>query len=169
MEAQQTKPRSSELFNSPTECGVRALLVLWALYPDRCDLWRLTVFDYLVVHSGDVDGGPPSTHPGTPEHGAELSIRRQLLQDGLSLLQTKGLVETCFGQDGVTYLAGEQAPGFLGSLNAPYWRNIGERAAWLRSTFADWPDDRLRAYIDDNIAAWGTDICLEPTDWETSI
>ena len=48
-----------ELFNSPLETGVRALVVLDAAHPMAFDLTYLTWFDHLVVHTGDV-AGPPS-------------------------------------------------------------------------------------------------------------
>ena len=53
------------LFNSALETGVRALVILVANFPAALDLQRLVDFDYLVVHSGDVDG-PESLHPPLP-------------------------------------------------------------------------------------------------------
>ena len=45
-------------FNSAVEVGLRTLIVLDASYPNTSSLGRLVVFDYLLVHSDDVDGGP---------------------------------------------------------------------------------------------------------------
>lgn len=42
-------------FNSPLETGVRSLTILEAAFPLSFDLQRLVEFDYVVVHSGDVE------------------------------------------------------------------------------------------------------------------
>ncbi len=44
---------------------MRALILLAESYPDRLDLQRILEFDYIMVHTGDVDG-PPSIHPALP-------------------------------------------------------------------------------------------------------
>ena len=44
---------ASSPFNSSVEVGLRALAVLTAYHPAAHGLQRLTVLDYLVVHSDD--------------------------------------------------------------------------------------------------------------------
>lgn len=56
---------SINLFNSSLETGVRSLIILVAAFPIAFDLQRLIEMDYLVVHSGDVDG-PSSLHAPIP-------------------------------------------------------------------------------------------------------
>lgn len=46
----------TQTFNSPIETGVRALILLAESYPDQLDLQRLLEFDYILVHTHDVDG-----------------------------------------------------------------------------------------------------------------
>src|SRR4051794_18613760 len=78
-------------FNSPLETGVRALTILEAAFPNSCDLQRLVELDYLVVHSGDV-GGPESLHAPLPLRAGELLVRRELIEKGLLLMMSRGLV-----------------------------------------------------------------------------
>ncbi len=42
-------------FNSPIETGIRTLAILTAVFPRSLDLQYLVYFDYLVLHSGDVE------------------------------------------------------------------------------------------------------------------
>src|SRR4051794_15928122 len=83
-------------FNSPVEVALRALTVLVESHPASMSLYRLTILDYLVVHSDDVPGGPPALHPRTPHRAGELFVRRGLLQGGLHLLQGRGLATRSF-------------------------------------------------------------------------
>ena len=52
--------RPARLFNSALEYGFRVLFLLDAANPKPADLHRLISYDYLLVHSADVEGGPPS-------------------------------------------------------------------------------------------------------------
>src|ERR1035438_1081158 len=81
----------TQTFNSPIETGVRALILLAESYPDQLDLQRLLEFDYILVHTKDVDG-PPSIHPALPLRSGELLVRRQLIERGLMLMMSGGLV-----------------------------------------------------------------------------
>ena len=60
------------VFNSALETGVRSLVILAANFPAALDLQRLVDLDYLVVHSGDVDG-PKSLHPPLPWNSVRLN------------------------------------------------------------------------------------------------
>ena len=77
------------LFNSALETGVRALVILVANFPAALDLQRLVDFDYLVVHSGDVDG-PESLHPPLPMREGELLVRRKIMSSSASMIAPSG-------------------------------------------------------------------------------
>src|SRR5450432_1965251 len=94
------------IFNSALEVGIRALTVLLESFPSSLDLQRLVYFDYLVVHSGDA-GGPKSLHPNTPLRNGELLVRRGLIERGILLMVSRGLVERRAGANGISYIAAE--------------------------------------------------------------
>jgi hypothetical protein len=60
-------------FNGPVEIGLRALCVLTTAFPTEYALQRLVVFDYFLVHSDDIEGGPEGLHPRTPIAAARSS------------------------------------------------------------------------------------------------
>ena len=82
-------------FNSPLETGVRSLIILTAAFPHAQDLQHLVFFDYLTVHSGDVEGleSPESLHAPLPMRAGELTVRKGLIERGLFLMMSRGLVE----------------------------------------------------------------------------
>ena len=83
--------RRPRIFNTPFETGLRSVVIMTACYPDALGLNRLVVFDHLVVHTQDIDG-PPSMHPKDQSRAAEILVRRGLVDSGLALMQTRGLV-----------------------------------------------------------------------------
>src|SRR5437660_5347494 len=107
----------TQTFNSPIETGVRALILLAESYPEQLDLQRILEFDYILVHTGDVDG-PPSIHPALPLRSGELLVRRQLIERGILLMISRGLVGRSATENGFTYHAQDDAGPFLDSLTA---------------------------------------------------
>ena len=148
-------------FNSPLEAGLRAVAVLIEAFPMQYDVQRLLQFDYMLVHSGDVPGGPPSLHPPTPHRSGELLVRRGLVERGLALMLCRGLVEQRFDSNGIIYCASESAAAFLGSLESPYTLRLRERAHWLVSQLGEYTQDALDQFVQDNLDKWGAEFASE--------
>lgn len=126
--------RETVPFNSPLETGVRALAVLSAIYPTSLDLQRLVDFDYLIVHSADI-GGPESLHAPLPMRTGEVLVRRGLIEAGLALMMSRGLVRRTATSNGIQYVASDSASPFLGALTSPYMTKLRARAGWISDNF----------------------------------
>lgn len=133
-------------FNGPLEAGMRAVSILGAAYPRTYDLQRLVALDYLLVHTGDIDG-PANLHPPTPMHSAELLVRRKLVEQSLLLMMTRDLVVREVTTDGIKYGAGENASTFLTLVSSSYLQALKDRAIWLVSAFGDLSDDAFKGVM----------------------
>lgn len=154
------------LFSTPLESGLRALFILEAVRPRECDLQRLVIYDYLLVHSDDVTGGPEALHPSTPLRSGELLVRRTQVEHGLRLLTQKGLVNKAFTNDGIFFTATEHAKPFLTYFKSIYAARCREISKWIAVRFESMSDDELREYIYDNLGRWGTEFTCESVLWE---
>lgn len=150
-------------FNSTLETGIRALVVLEAFYPRRCDLLEMTWLDHLVVHTGDLDGHdvPESLHPDLPNRAGELLVRRQLVERSLRLMQQVHLVEVFETEGGIAFGASEDAPSYLDLLQAPYSLALKERAKWMADRFAGIETAEMRALIEGRIGRWTAEFQVE--------
>lgn len=119
--------------NSPLEVGLRALVVLAETFPRRLDVAQLVYLDHALLHSGDLQDGPPSLHPNLPVGPGELGLRRRLIEEGLVVLIRAGLADMATTEAGFLYGATEEAASFLDVLEAPYLVLLKERAEWLIS------------------------------------
>lgn len=153
--------RNIQLFNKPVEVGIRALVLLKELYPMASDIQRLIYYDYLLLHSGDVEGGPPSLHPATPHRSCEILVRRKLMQTGLLLLQSKGLAKKGFESSGITYLCTEMAEPFLGYFSSEYSQQLKEKAKWVIRRFGSASDEDIEGFIKSNLGRWGSEFTRE--------
>lgn len=147
--------------NSPFESGLRSLVILSEAYPTRFDLQRLVMYDYLVVHSGDLDGSPESLHPATPHRSGEYVVRREVIERGLLLFLSRGLLERHFDAEGITYTVSDMAPTFLDALNARYTNAMRERAEWVVSTFKMASEVELQRLFTANLGRWGGEFGFE--------
>ena len=134
---------SHNSFNGSLETGIRSVCLLLAAFPNHFDLQRLIVFDYLVVHTGDLDG-PTSLHPKIPMRSAELLIRRDIVERGLLLMISRRLVDRQASNEGIFYHAGEFAETFLSSLTSAYLRKLQDRANWVVNQFGTLSDLELK-------------------------
>ena len=146
-------------FNSTLETGIRALVVLEAFYPRRCDLLEMTWLDHLVVHTGDLEGQgvPESLHPDLPNHTGEVLVRRQLVERSLRMMQQVHLVEAIETEAGIEFCASEDAPSYLELLQAPYSVALKHRAKWMAEQFAGLDTAEMRALVEGRIGRWTTE------------
>lgn len=144
------------LFNSPFEVGFRSIVLLAELYPGVADLQRLVFFDYLLIHSGDVDG-PPSLHPPTPYRSQEYTVRRDIMREGLLLMAGRGVVDIAVNPRGIEYTATETTIPFLDRLVEPYKKALVERAEWVVSKFGGHTVPELTALFSSNVGRWGSE------------
>ncbi|MEM8985628.1 MAG: ABC-three component system middle component 2 [Pseudomonadota bacterium] len=143
-------------FNTPLETGIRSLAILVEAYPVSFDLQRLVEMDYLVVHSGDADG-PESLHAPLPMRAGELLVRRGLIEKGLTLMMSRHLVRRLPNTGGFEYLASELASPFMSSLEAPYTRQLIDRASWAVERFAEMSTKEMSQFTHQLFEKWTTE------------
>lgn len=152
-------------FNGPVEIGLRALSILTAAFPTAFALQRLVIFDYFLVHSDDLDDGPKGLHPKTPHRGGEILVRRGVLQAGVTLYESRGLIERIFNNGGIFYRATDKSADFLDTLSAEYLKGLRERADWVVGNFGLLDDAHLDAMVSDRIGTWGAEFAMESVLW----
>ena len=144
-------------FNTPVESGLRLLFVLDQAGGRLFDLQRLVSYDYLLVHSGDVENGPASLHPAVPFRGSELLVKRELVRIGLDAMFAKELLEKSFEPTGICYRATALTGAFLRLLVSPYASALRIRAEWIVTRFFDYSDAEFERYMTANVGRWGAE------------
>lgn len=145
------------LFNTPLECGFRLLFALDACRPNSADLQRLISYDYLLVHSGDIAGGPPSLHPPVPFRGSEWVVKRDLVRAGLGLVFARDLITKVLSPKGITFAGSELTTAFIALLQTEYAASLRVRARWLADEFGAASDQDLQAFMTERVGQWGAE------------
>ena len=131
--------------------------LLAALRPHAADLQKLVLLDYALVYSGDLDG-PTSLHTPVPFRGGELMSRRELIQQGLYIMSTRGLVDVTADETGISYIAGPAALTLVGSITAEYFRALEQRCIWVSNRYAGQNSDALVREFSEKGHLWGAEI-----------
>lgn len=152
-------------FNGPVEIGLRALCILTTAFPASYALQRLVIFDYFLVHSDDIEGGPEGLHPQTPHRGGEILVRRGVQQEGLTLYESRGLVKRDYNDGGIFFTATDKSADFLDTLSTEYLKGLRERADWVVNSFGLLDDPELDAMVRDRIGMWGAEFSMESVLW----
>ena len=152
-------------FNSPVELGFRALVFLNEAYPGEYSLRHLVIFDYLMVHSDDIDGGPEGLHPKTPYRSGELLVRREPLQHGLQLFHSRGLIQKQYRELGLFYSASDNTESFLDVIEAPYSLRLMARAQWVAEAFGTTALESLLELVNANLGKWGAEFEMTSVLW----
>lgn len=153
-------------FNSPVELGFRTLVFLNEAFPNEFSLRQLVIFDYLIVHSDDVAGGPEGLHPQTPYRSGELLVRREPLQAGIQLFHGRGLIDKIYRPTGVFFAASDHSESFLDVIEAEYSMTLRDRARWAVETFGDQSVDELDELVADNLGKWGAEFEMTSVLWQ---
>lgn len=133
------------------------VFILLALYPRKADLQRLVYLDYAAIYSEDL-GGPPSLHTPVPLRGAEYLSRRELIEAGLYLMASKGLVDVGANDQGIWYCAGENAASLISLIGGSYGKELQERCKWVAQEMAELGDDGLKDAFGHRSLYWGAQL-----------
>lgn len=156
--------RTTPIFNSSLEVGFRALIILSTAMGEQFSLQRLIFFDYFLIHSKDigVEEAPLSIHPNTPHRFGEIIVRRRAMQEGLSLMYSKSLIEIIYDDQGISYAATEISCPFLNLFETEYYSSLKENAEWVNNYFAEHSDEELGVFVNTNVKKWGGEFIYEP-------
>lgn len=152
-----SKSSSVAVFNSPFELGLRMVYLLCSLGPAGADLQKLVLLDYAIVYSGDLEG-PSSLHTPVPYRGSELLSRRELIEQGLYIMSTRGLVDATMDDSGITYVAGPSALAMVGSLTSRYFLELETRCRWAASEFSELDSGDLTSRFAASGHLWGAEL-----------
>lgn len=157
----ENEVRDIRIFNTPVEYGLRSLFILSGIAPKAADLQRLIYFDYLVLHTADIDSEQTSLHPSYPYRSAEILIKRERLKNGLLIMNSRQLIRIQFDGGGINYVASPLTQKFLEYLNSDYAKQLKRCASFVIEKFNAYSDSELDKYMKQNLKTWGSEFSRE--------
>lgn len=126
------------------------------LYPRKVDLQTLVYLDYASIYSADL-GGPPSLHTPVPLRGGEYASRREVIENGLFLMATRGFVAVDASTNGIYYSLGEHGVTFIGLIGGQYSKALSERCEWVAKFLGNEEAIQLEKIFNTRGTTWGAE------------
>jgi hypothetical protein len=152
---------SNFLFNSPIEIGLRTLVMISNKSNIKYDLDRLVIFDYFILHASDLDCDRWNLHPSLPHRSSEIIIRRKLIQEGLDILVSKGLVDIIYDEEGLFYKSNEMTDIFINLLKSEYFLSLQSQCVWVINKCGGVSTNQLNNLVNEKIQLWGGEFEFE--------
>ena len=149
------------LFNSPLEIGLRLLFVFKNSAKQSLDIQRLIYYNYLLIHSSDVNNALESLHPNFPNRSCEILISRDIILNGLNLLMSKNLICIDYRKTGVKYKKNDKTLNFLNYFDSTYSKELDTRAKWVCENFDGFEDNKLGIFMQQQLGKWGSEFSRE--------
>lgn len=149
------------LFNSPLETGLRILFILDQVYPKSIDTQRLIYYSYLSLNTGDFSNIVSSLHPAIPYRSSQIIIQREILQEGIKLLQSKELIGTKYNKTGINFVANKNAKAFKNYFQCEYSQRLSKRIKLVLDHFGKMTDNQLNHFMKENLTKWGSEFVDE--------
>ncbi|MGZ7444255.1 ABC-three component system middle component 2 [Paenibacillus sp. TH7-28] len=142
-----------KIFNSPEEVGVRVLFIL-SLCEKRMSSQRIMYYDYFILHLNDIDDMHSSLHPDNPNHSSEIAVKRNIVNKGLSLIISKGLIDVKYMKTGVYYQKNSLTDPFISLFSNGYVERLKKNIIVVNEKFSKFSDTQIYKYINKNIGSW---------------
>lgn len=136
-----------QLFNTPLEAGLRAVMIFDAFAPRAFDLATLSILDYYAVHTGDIDAEDIQTdgrsvseadtpsieslHPPLAARKGEYFVRRRLIEKGITMMERAFLLDRVADADGISFRARDTAAAMVDLMESEYNAHLRSASRWL--------------------------------------
>jgi hypothetical protein len=142
-----------KLFNSRLEAGLRTIIILDAFSPCSLDINEIALFDYFIVHTGDI-GGPRSLHPDIASRTGEYLVRRRLIEDSIKLMHRLHLIHIRSDETGIRFEGSDEAGVILDLMSTAYNLRLKECARWLNEQAVKATSGEFEEFLRQKIGRW---------------
>lgn len=133
----------SELFNTPFESGLRALLILYSSNSDGMTIDRIVAYDFMTIYGCELGLSERNLHGINHYSFSEISNKRTICYEGVKAFVLDGLISIIQNKDGFSYsltLAGKQ---YVEKLESNYKTQFLKIINEVRHKYDTVPDTEL--------------------------
>lgn len=137
----------NELFNTPFETGLRAMLILYSTNSYGMTIDRIVAYDFMTIYGGDLGISNINLHGINHFNFSELASKRAICSEGLKMFVLEGLITVTRNKNGFLYsitLAGKK---YVEELKSNYKNQYLDILKGVQSKYETVADSELIKYI----------------------
>lgn len=127
----------NNLFNTPFEAGLRALLILYAVQPQSISIDRITAYDFITVYGKEFGVSSKNLHGDNSLSFSELASKRTVCANGIKSFVLDGLAEVNRTSEGFLYRINSNGIKYVQSLESDYSRQFLDIIRTVHTQYAE--------------------------------
>ena len=110
----------NDLFNTPFETGLRAMLILSVIRSGGMTVDRLSAFDFMTIYGKEFEVSDRNLHGDNSYSFSELSSKRSVCSEGIKMFVLDGLIAVNRTKSGFLYKLTVAGRKYVGALESDY-------------------------------------------------
>lgn len=110
----------NDLFNTPFETGLRAMLILSTIRSSGMTIDRLSAYDFMTIYGKDFEVSDRNLHGDNSYSFSELSSKRVMCSEGVKMFVLDGLIAVNRTEGGFLYKLTPAGRKYIGVLESDY-------------------------------------------------
>lgn len=137
----------NDLFNTPFESGLRALLILSVVAPENVSVDRMAAYDFMAMYGKDFGLTTFNLHGNSVFNFSEFPAKRSLLTKGVKDIALDGLITILQTASGFMYQINKNGITFVKALDTDYSQQYFEALKKVHATYSTESDANLTKII----------------------
>lgn len=139
----------SELFNTPFESGLRAMLILFASDSRGMTIDRIVAYDFMTIYCSELGFSENNLHGINHFSFSELSSKRSICSEGIKAFVLDGLIAVVHSQEGFSYSITPNGKKYVKQLESNYKTQYLKVLNEVQNKYDNVPDTELIKIIND--------------------
>ena len=110
----------NDLFNTPFETGLRAMLILYSTETTGMTIDRIASYDFFTIYGSDLGISEKNLHGINHFNFSELSSKRAICSEGVKSFILEGLISITRSKNGFLYVLTPTGKQYVESLKSTY-------------------------------------------------
>ena len=133
----------NEIFNTPFESGLRALLILYSNDSEGLTIDRIVAYDFMTIYGGELGLSERNLHGINHYSFSELSSKRTICSEGVKCFVLDGLISFIQNKEGFIYSLTPAGKQYVEKLESNYKEQFLKSLNEVQKKYDRVPDTEL--------------------------
>lgn len=152
--------RKVKLLNGTLDVALRLLAIMSTCETNMTED-RLAIYSYFVIHLSDLRTNEKSAHPDIPFRNNAYMKSREVIQNALYFLISRGLVDCNFTSKEIKYYATDMGCALYENVGGDYKRLLIKNIIKVHHSLKVMSDVQLSNIVSHNLHSWGSEFKYE--------
>ena len=133
----------NDLFNTPFEAGLRAMLILYTTQRRGMTIDRIAAYDFMTIYGNDLGVAEKNLHGINHFSFSELTSKRATCSEGVKAFVLDGLISVSRNKNGFIYSLTSSGEKYVEALDSDYKEQYLKIVKKVNSKYGQVPETEL--------------------------